>query len=113
MIDYDLSICINTRNRSNYLIETIETILPYHNNSTEVVIVDGGSTDNTSDICKDYSARYPFIKYYQQTDKIGIDEGYDLSVKFSSGKYCWLLPDDDVLTDDALDILFKKYLCLL
>ncbi|MDA9030978.1 glycosyltransferase [Candidatus Pseudothioglobus singularis] len=103
-----LSICINTRNRAHLLVETLESITNQITNSVEIVVVDGASDDSTSDVMKKYVEKYYYIKYIQSDNEIGIDEGYDLSVKNASGDYCWLMPDDDIICEGALDIVISK-----
>jgi abequosyltransferase len=97
-----LSICINTLNRVDQLNLMIESILSQISSNVEIVIVDGGSNDNTPSLMENYSNKYPIIKYINSKKHIGIDEGYHMAVKHASGNYCWCLPDDDILTKDAI-----------
>ncbi len=68
MIETKLSICIATYNRSNYISETLNSIIPQLNENVELVIVDGASTDNTEMVINSY-LYYPNIRYYKLKKK--------------------------------------------
>ena len=103
-----LSICIPTLNREQYIEETIESIVNQLEDEVEVVIVDGGSIDNTENIVKEHQKRYKNIKYFKSEDKQndpsskGFDQDCSRAVDFARGKYCWLMTDDDLLLPGAL-----------
>lgn len=97
-----LSICIATLNRAGYIGETLASIGSQLRPDVEVVIVDGASVDNTRDVVAPYVARYANIHYYRETTNSGVDADFDKAVGYATGDYCWLLPDDDVLTPRAV-----------
>lgn len=85
-----LSICIPTYNRSNYLKNTIESIIfqPEFQNSDEVEIVvsDNCSSDDTSEIMKYFVELYPEkIKYSRNTENI-LDKNYEKVLSLGSGQ---------------------------
>jgi len=100
--DYQLSICITTLNRCEYLRETIECIIAQKNDVIELIIQNGGCSDGTDEMMLGYSSKYEFIKYVNPNNKMGLDEGYHQALKKSSGKYCWCIPDDDLIKDGGL-----------
>lgn len=56
-----LSICIPTYNRSQYLKETIDSIIgqeEFKSENVEIVISDNCSTDDTEIVCKKYIEQY-------------------------------------------------------
>src|SRR6185437_1636511 len=63
---------------------------------------DGASTDNTSEVVRDYQSRYPAVRYVRLDTNSGVDRDYDRSVALSSGEYCWLMTDDDLLREGAV-----------
>ena len=103
-----LSICINTRNRAELIAETLESMINQITEEVEIVVVDGASTDSTPAVMEEYARRYKYIKYIRSNDNIGIDHGYDLSVENSCGEYCWLMPDDDIVCNGALDKILSE-----
>lgn len=103
-----LTICIATRNRRNFLEQCLKSIITQYLFSTiEVIIVDGDSSDGTSDLCLKYISKYPNIKYINKLNG-GIDADYSFGIINSSSKYCWLLSDDDLLTHNSIFNLLHK-----
>lgn len=99
-----LSVCINTRNRSSLLAETLDSILSQAGPRVEVVVVDGASTDETPQLMAQYVSANPSqVTYYRFEALVGIDEGYDKSVELARGQYCWLMTDDDLLEQGAIE----------
>lgn len=103
-----LSICIATYNRAKFIGETLETIVHQLNDCIEIVIVDGASTDNTSDILKPYILLYKNIKYFKLDKKGGVDQDYDKAVSFATGRMCWLFTDDDLIIDNAIELILTE-----
>ena len=103
-----LSICINTRNRAGLLGETLDSLVGQMIPGVEIVVLDGASEDNTSELMSGYAAKYPFIRHVRWDEIVGIDEGYDLAVKHATGRYCWLMTDDDLIVEGALEQLVDR-----
>jgi abequosyltransferase len=97
-----LSICISTFNRANYIGETLESILSQLSSEVEIVIVDGASNDNTSEIVAKYILQSPQIRYIREETNSGVDADYDKAVGYASGQYCWLMSDDDIFKTGAI-----------
>ena len=59
-----LTVIIPTYNEEKYIEQCIDSLLKqdYPATSTEILIVDGRSSDRTREIVKSYSEKYPFIK---------------------------------------------------
>jgi abequosyltransferase len=103
-----LSICIATFNRGKYLERTLDSILSQMQSGMELVLVDGASTDNTSDLIGRYQLQHPEIKYYRELKNSGVDRDYDKAIGYASGEYCWLMTDDDLLHPDAINTVLRK-----
>ena len=103
-----LTICINTRNRGNVISETLDSIIEQIVPGIEIVVVDGASEDSTQQVMQQYASRYSFIKYIRSESGLGVDDGYDVAVESASGKYCWLMTDDDLIVHGALQKILEK-----
>jgi abequosyltransferase len=90
-----LSICIATRNRAQYLQETLEIFAEQITGEVEVVVLDGASTDDTSCLMEALAKKYSWLVSIRQKINGGLDADYDQCVRQASGKYCWLFSDDD------------------
>jgi glycosyltransferase involved in cell wall biosynthesis len=97
-----LSICITTRNRADFIGETLDSILAQLEDDTEIVVVDGASTDATSEVVSGYALKAPAVRYFRETENSGFDGDYDKAVAYAQGDFCWLATDDDVLAPGAL-----------
>jgi abequosyltransferase len=97
-----LSICIATRNRGDLIGETLDSIISQVVGSIEIVILDGGSTDNTEDVVTARQRQWPALRYFKQPKNGGVDRDFDLAVQQATGEYCWLMSDDDILKPGAV-----------
>jgi abequosyltransferase len=102
-----LSICITTFNRGSFIAETLDSILAQIREGVELLIVDGASPDNTPKVMAQYVARHPGIRYFREKENSGVDGDYDKAVGYASGKYCWLMTDDDLLNEGAVTTVLK------
>ena len=102
-----LSICIATFNRSDFIAQTIDSIIHQLRPDVELVILDGNSSDNTPDIIKHYCCLSNMVRYYRQSINSGVDRDYDNAVKCAQGEFCWLMTDDDLLDQNAVSKLLS------
>jgi abequosyltransferase len=103
-----LSICIATYNRSDFIGETLESIIPQLTEDVELVIVDGASTDNTSEVVGSHIKDYDRINYIRLPQKGGVDQDYCKAVEYATGEMCWLFTDDDLLFPDAIATVLSE-----
>jgi abequosyltransferase len=120
---YKLSFCIPTYNRSEYLIDTINNIIPQITDEVEIVISDNASDDETQEMVSELMKKYDNIQYFRWDENMGADLNYLKTVELARGDYCWLLGSDDFIEDGAVkrilneieegyDILLcSEYLC--
>jgi glycosyltransferase involved in cell wall biosynthesis len=92
-----LSVCIPTYNRADCLNKTLSFLLPQLDPSVcEVVISDNNSSDSTCAIVEDYIKYYQCIRYFKNSENIGLDNNALESINKAQGEYCWLCSDDDI-----------------
>lgn len=118
LADPRLSICIPTYNFGRFIGETLDSIVHQATEDVEIVVLDGGSTDNTAEVVEGFQGAFPRLRYYRQNFKGGIDLDMAKSVELARGEYCWLFSADDVMMEGALDRILRKirsrmdlYLC--
>lgn len=102
MTHLKLSVCIATRNRADFIGETLHSIVQQSKDDVEIVVLDGASTDATPTVVTQFAERYPRLRYIRQERNGGVDHDYDLTVVHARGDYCWLMSDDDVLRPGAI-----------
>lgn len=91
-----LSICIATRNRCGLLLETLDSVRHQVDDTVEIIVVDGASTDGTPQALARLAPAFPQLRYFREKSNGGIDRDYDKAVTYASGDYCWLMSDDDL-----------------
>ncbi|HXT71669.1 MAG TPA: glycosyltransferase family 2 protein [Vicinamibacterales bacterium] len=101
-MDIALTVCIATYNRASFIKETIESITSQLEDGVEILVVDGASTDNTSEVVEALARRCPALRYVRLDKKGGVDQDYDRSVELARGEYCWFFSDDDILKPGAV-----------
>lgn len=100
-----LSICIPTYNRADYLVRLLESIVNQvqgGSDNLEIFISDNASDDNTEAICRRYSNEFSCIRYIRRARNDGADVNISSFLKLASGKYIWIIGDDDYINDGAL-----------
>ena len=93
-----VSIILPTYNRAELLKKSIESILKQTFREWELLVIDSGSTDNTSKLMKDLGHIDSRIKYFNipKSNVPGISEYLNYGIKNSQGKYIARMDDDDV-----------------
>jgi abequosyltransferase len=104
-----LSVCMPTYNYGRYIRTAIESVRRQAPAGVEVVVLDGGSTDDTSQIVQAIAAAWPALRYIRQETRGGIDADLARSVELATGEYCWLLSADDALQDGAVHRILAEF----
>lgn len=100
-----ISIIIPSYNQGKFLEKTLSSIVGQNCISCEIIVIDGGSTDNTADVI----AKYKDYIYYvvSETDKGQVD-AINKGIHVSRGEWiCWQ-NSDDFFYLNALHIVLSK-----
>lgn len=90
-----LSIITINYNEASALQQTINSVRSQTYQDYEHIIIDGGSTDESVDIVKNYAAEYPVLKWGSEKDG-GVYDAQNKGVKRAEGEYCFFLNAGDV-----------------
>lgn len=100
-----LSIITVNLNNKKGLQSTIESILGQSESDFEHIIIDGGSTDGSTDIIKKYEPKYLYIQgglqWISEADN-GIYHAMNKGIKLAKGEYCYFLNSGDTFNDDQV-----------
>ena len=97
-----LSICVITMNRSEQLKEALESCLACQlPETTEFVIIDNASTDNTEDVVRELMNKSGQMFHYEKLiENIGAGAGRNRCFEKSKGEYIYGMDDDAVIDVD-------------
>ena len=96
-----ISIIINCHNASNYISESINSVLKQSYNNWELIIYDNNSKDKTFSIIKKFKKNKK-IKYYKSKVFLNLYHARNLAIKKSRGEFIAFLDADDWWTRDKL-----------
>ncbi|MCU7799940.1 MAG: glycosyltransferase family 2 protein [gamma proteobacterium symbiont of Lucinoma myriamae] len=102
-MNIELSICIPTYNRMEFISQTIDSVLSQIKDNVELVVSDNASTDETMKIINQYKNKHPNIIVHEFPSNMGADKNFQKVVELTRGRYCLLLGSDDVLKKGAID----------
>ena len=93
-----VSVVIPCYNQAHFLSEAIESVLAQSHQHFEIVVVDDGSPDNTSEV----AARYLSVRLIRQENQ-GRSMARNTGIRHSKGSYLVFLDADDRLLPEALE----------
>ena len=126
-----VSIVVPSYNQAKFLPITLDSVFFQDYPEIEVIICNHGSTDNTSEVIREYienlksekvsylsyyddvnnklirkyELRYPqnrIVKIFESKENIGAVKSYNIGFKNATGKYCMYLVGDDYLLPNAI-----------
>lgn len=97
------SILVPTRNRLQYLKQTIETALRQDDPDWEMIVSDNDSAEDVEGHVR--SVNDARVKYIRTQSFVPVTENWNLALNHSSGDYVIMLGDDDGLMPGALSAL--------
>lgn len=99
-----ISIIIPVYNVENYLKQCIDSVIQQSYSDLEIILVDDGSTDNSSIICDNYAKIDNRIKVIHKTNG-GLMSAWKTGFLSSTGKYVGFVDSDDWIDDNMYERL--------
>lgn len=101
-----ITVCYNSK---KYIRQTLESVLNQTYSNIEYIIIDGGSTDGTVDIIKQYESAFNGrMKWVSESDR-GIYDAINKGIKMSKGDLIGILSSDDWYETDSIEKVIKLY----
>lgn len=97
-----VSILVPIYNGSNYLKETLESVLSNDYPNFEVILVDDGSTDASQKLCREYEKNHSNVKFIAFDKNRGMDFALNEGINISKGKYIARMNQDDLMKPNRL-----------
>ncbi len=99
-----VSVVIPVYNHEKYIRESVESALNQDYDNFEVIVVDDGSTDNTSLILKEFDNRIVYIRQKNQGTAAALNKG----IKNAKGKLIAWLSSDDLFLPEKIKYQVRK-----
>lgn len=103
-----LSIIIPNFNYGNYIEETICSVINQNYENLEIIIIDGGSTDNSVDIIKKYQNK---VNYWISESDAGQADAINRGLLVATGDYVAFINSDDTYLPNAFHEIFSSKKC--
>lgn len=101
-----ISVITIAYNSAKTIDKTINSVLNQNYDDLEYIIIDGGSTDGTVDIIKEYGSH---ISYWVSEEDEGISDAFNKGIKVATGDLIGILNSDDQYLPGALKIVADNY----
>ena len=101
-----ISFAIPCYNSQEYMAHAIESILP-GGEDVEIIIVNDGSKDRTSEIAHEYMKKYPSIIKVVDKENGGHGDAVNAGLANAQGKYFKVVDSDDWVDTEALEKILQ------
>lgn|GEM_PF-153417 len=101
-----VSIIIPIYNAEKHIKRCLDNLLSQDYGNIEIILIDDGSTDNSLNICNEYSKRNSIIKSYHTLNR-GSGPARNYGIEKATGDYVYFMDADDSLSSIAISSLVK------
>lgn len=101
-----ISIVVPVYNVEKYVRRCLDSIINQSYKELEIILVDDGSTDNSSVICDEYKEKDNRIKVIHKKNG-GLSEARNVGIDIANGKYIAFIDSDDYISNDYFEYLYK------
>ena len=101
-----ISIVVPVYNIADYLHYAIDSLLKQTYQNFEVILVNDGSTDDSSRLCEDYAREYENIHVFHKENR-GLSDARNFGVTKANSDWIFFLDPDDYLEDYTLELIVK------
>ena len=96
-------------NSEKTIARTFEALMRQDYENIEYIVIDGGSTDGTLGIIREYEKKFPFsFRYVSESDE-GIYDAMNKGIRMATGKLVGIVNSDDYYADDAIKNIVNAY----
>ena len=103
-----LSIIVPVYNVEKYLNRCIESIVNQTYKTIEIILIDDGSSDNSSYLCDEWAKKDSRIKVVHKQNG-GVSSARNQGIKVATGEYVQFVDSDDYLDVDFCKNIMSEY----
>lgn len=104
-----ISVIVPVYNTEKYLRKCIESILTQSYKNIELLLINDGSTDSSSEICREYLDKDKRC-YYFEKENGGLSSARNYGIERAKGEYITFLDSDDFFMEQAIEKLYATAL---
>lgn len=102
-----ISVIIPVYNCEKYLNKCVDSVLNQTYTNYEIILIDDGSTDRSSEICDKYEKVSKKVKVLHQKNS-GVSQARNNGVDIAEGKYICFLDSDDYIEKEYFKFAIEK-----
>lgn len=103
-----VSIIVPCYNQAQYLDECLQSVLNQTYQNWECIIINDGSTDNTTDVSKKWTEKDARFFYFEKENG-GVSSARNYGIKKSKGIYILPLDGDDYISNNYIETCVKEF----
>ncbi len=102
-----ISVIVPVYNAEKYLYECLESIRKQTYKNIEILLINDGSTDNSAQICNEFSKKYKEFKTYHQKNN-GVSRARNIGMENAKGDFIIFIDSDDTIAENYIEVLYKN-----
>lgn len=106
-MDKKVSIIIPVYNVAEYLKECLDSVINQTYKNLEILLINDGSTDNSLEICKEYSNRDSRVKVFDIKNG-GVSNARNIGIVNATGEYLSFIDGDDFVSENYIEKLYDQ-----
>lgn len=103
-----ISIIVPMYNCESTIERCLDSILTQTYKNYEIILIDDGSSDNTSSICEKYKKKYNNIQYFSQTNS-GPSSARLNGIHKANNEYIMFIDSDDYIDNNFLEKILNEF----
>ena len=100
-----ITVIVPVYNKVNYVTRCIDSILAQSYKNLQVILVDDGSTDGSSDICDEYAAKDSRVEVVHKKNG-GLSSARNCGIRIAKGEYVGFVDADDYIDVEMYQTLY-------
>ena len=103
-----ISVVAPVYNVEDYLSQCIESIMNQSFKGFELILIDDGSIDKSSQILTEYKEQYPNVIKLISQENQGVSVARNIGLEESTGEYLAFVDSDDFLEEEAIKLMYEN-----
>lgn len=100
-----ITVIVPIYNGEDFLDRCVRSILGQTYKNLEVLLIDGGSTDNTAQLCRSFCEKDKRVHFLPEKENLGVSASRNHGLREAKGAYITFVDADDWLKKDCLERL--------